>query len=78
LLFSYGSGCVAALYSIVLNFTPKNENIYGAIRESAQRAFARLDARIKYSPEEFTEILHIRERIIKEGGKFKFIIHILV
>src|SRR5688572_2476710 len=68
LLFSYGSGCVAALYSLSFNFTPDNASKYTAIRQSSQRAYERLDARIKYSPEQFTEILDSREQIVRNGG----------
>ena len=73
LMFSYGSGCVAALYSLTLNFSPDQAGSYALIKQSAERAFERLDARVKYAPEHFTKILGARERIIQNGGWQKHI-----
>uniref|UniRef100_A0A1I8B1J4 Hydroxymethylglutaryl-CoA synthase n=1 Tax=Meloidogyne hapla TaxID=6305 RepID=A0A1I8B1J4_MELHA len=67
LLFSYGSGCVAAMFSLSFNFNAKTEVLYSTLKKSAQSAFDKLNKRIKFSPEQFTQILEKREEIVKNG-----------
>ena len=74
MLFSYGSGCVAAMFSLSFNFSnDKSEELYNALKKSAQAAFDRLNKRIKFSPEHFTQILEAREEIVRNGGFLKFL-----
>nr|CAD2177676.1 unnamed protein product [Meloidogyne enterolobii] len=67
LLFSYGSGCVAAMFSLTIRFNDKTKGLYNALKKSAAEAFDRLHERIKFTPEQFTKILEKREEIVKNG-----------
>lgn len=69
LLFSYGSGCVAALYTLRFNISSDCQmSNYAAIKQSAKRALNRLDQRVKHTPEQFSAALETRERIVSGGG----------
>nr|CAD2164925.1 unnamed protein product [Meloidogyne enterolobii] len=67
LLFSYGSGCVAAMFSLTIRFNDKTKDLYNALKKSAAEAFDRLHERIKFTPEQFTKILEKREEMVKNG-----------
>ena len=61
LLFSYGSGCMASLFSVYVKPGYKQTNV------AAKAGYKdRLDTRVKVSPEEYTEWMARRE---KEFGK---------
>jgi hypothetical protein len=59
------------MFSLSFNFSnEKNEILFNNLKKSAQFAYNRLNKRIKFSPEKFTQILEKREEIIKNGGSF--------
>ncbi|KAL3117194.1 hypothetical protein niasHT_007597 [Heterodera trifolii] len=71
LLFSYGSGCIAAMYSLRFNLcTEKLLTAYGAIKQSAKKAHARLDQRIRHSPKQFSAALERTEQIVAGGETY--------
>jgi len=61
LMFSYGSGCAATMFS--LKFYPKNLADYTEIRKTNYDVFENLKARIKVSPIDYEMILTKKEKM---------------
>lgn len=78
LLYSYGSGSIAAIFSIRFNFPNGGSQnsaatqiaYYESLRRSAQNAFQQLQKREEIGPEEFEKILGIREEIVREAKEY--------
>uniref|UniRef100_A0A915BQD5 Hydroxymethylglutaryl-CoA synthase n=2 Tax=Parascaris univalens TaxID=6257 RepID=A0A915BQD5_PARUN len=67
LFFSYGSGAASAMFSATICNSGENDSArtqYRLMKESADAAAARLESRICVPPEEYTQILQMRERLI--------------
>ncbi len=63
LLFSYGSGLAAAMFSLKLrDFTGLKR-----ICDSLESAKKRLAQRLQVSPQEFTDALNLREDLLGKG-----------
>jgi 3-hydroxy-3-methylglutaryl CoA synthase len=73
LLFSYGSGCASAMFSLTFNLDDeKNRNEFENMRKSALNAAERMESRVRYSPDEYTAIMKDREELIEsESTSYK-------
>ncbi|VDM36697.1 unnamed protein product [Toxocara canis] len=73
LFFSYGSGAASAMFSATICDSHDHHSAkrqYRLMKESADAAAARLDSRLCVSPERYTQILHLREKLIEIGAPY--------
>ncbi|KAI1699609.1 hydroxymethylglutaryl-CoA synthase 1 [Ditylenchus destructor] len=69
LLFSYGSGCIASMFSLRFNISIQSRrSAYSEMHNAANRAYTRLGERNKQTAEEFTAALKTREELISATG----------
>lgn len=69
MLFSYGSGCIASLFSLKCKLdTIEQIRSFENLHQSAVNAYKRLEQRVKCSPDKFVEALKTREDLISTGG----------
>ncbi|KAI1722828.1 diacylglycerol acyltransferase domain-containing protein [Ditylenchus destructor] len=69
LLFSYGSGCIASMFSVRFNTSIQSRrSAYSEMHNAANRAYTRLGERKKQTAEEFTAALKMREKLISATG----------
>lgn len=72
MLFSYGSGCIASLFSLKCKLdTNEQKNCFENLHQSAVNAYKRLEQRLKCTPNEFAEALQKRENLISKKGLIK-------
>uniref|UniRef100_A0A915E9N5 Hydroxymethylglutaryl-coenzyme A synthase C-terminal domain-containing protein n=1 Tax=Ditylenchus dipsaci TaxID=166011 RepID=A0A915E9N5_9BILA len=71
LVFSYGSGCIAAMYSLKIDTSSAyQQHSYLQMVGSAQRAHRRLHQRVKQSPRQFAQALMNRQALIAIKGAY--------
>ncbi|KAH7730461.1 HMG CoA synthase [Aphelenchoides avenae] len=71
LLFSYGSGCASAMFSVHIKLADEVHRFeFEKMRNAAKRAFQRLEQRTELLPEEFKKAVNLRDDLIKAGAPY--------
>jgi len=75
LLYSYGGGYEAGMYSMRFNLTRESMQAYRRMVQSAKDALSRLESRDKYSPDEYAEAMVARDKLVRAGAPHHTVSH---